>query len=282
MLNFFKRAKKDPKRELKELLGDYELPRFPSVVMDVLAMLRDPGTETSDIANKIEMDMSMSIKVLRLINSAAFGLSTKVSNLQHAVTILGRSRLESMLLTYAVANAIPPSLDCMDISIYWLASARRACLAKHMAMRIHASTKADSFTAALLQDLAIPLISGRQGQAYTDLIQEWHATPDADICALEREKFGYDHATVGALIAEEWGLSEYLINAIAGHHDLTEESSAEPAVRLVSQLRYLDEEEPAAKLIQTAIDEHGFEPLTMEEIVETAFDEANQFATTFH
>ncbi len=157
MFNFFKRSQKDPREELKVLLGDYELQSFPEAVMNVLGMLRDPHSETKDIADQIQMDPGMNIKILRLVNSAAFGLATKVSNLHHAVTILGRSRLESMLLTYAVATTVPSTLGCMDISRFWLASARRACLAKHIAMHLHAATQAESFTAALLQDLAIPL-----------------------------------------------------------------------------------------------------------------------------
>ena len=169
MFDFIKRKQKDPKEELKELLGGYELPKFPGVVINVLGMLRDPNTETKDIADRIRMDLGMNIKILRLINSVAFGLITKVSNLNHAITILGRSRLESMLLTYAVVNTIPPSLSCMEISCFWLASARRACLAKHIALHLHAATQAESFTAALLQDLAVPLISKGKRQLYKDL-----------------------------------------------------------------------------------------------------------------
>jgi len=126
MAYFFNRKQKDPKAELKALLGDYEVQQFPAVVMDVLGMLRDPDADTGEIADKIQMDLGMSIKILRLINSASFGLATKVSNLHDAVALLGASRLESMLLTYAVANTMPSTLECMEISRFWLASARRA------------------------------------------------------------------------------------------------------------------------------------------------------------
>lgn len=281
MFDFFKRSKKNPKKELTALLGTYELQRFPTVVMDVLSMLRDPHTKTSDIADTIQMDMGMSIKVLRLINSAAFGLTNNVSNLHHAVTILGRSQLESMLLTYAVASSIPPSLDCMEISRFWLASARRACLAKHVAQHLHAATQADSFTAAFLQDLAVPLISTRNGSTYTSLLNEWHADQEADIVDMERTCFDYDHTSIGALVAEEWGLSNYLINAIAGHHDLSEQSSAEPAVRLVSLVRYFDDENSMERLLTTADTEFGISRNMMEEMITRSFDEAEQFSETF-
>lgn len=281
MFKFFKRKQTDPKEELKALLGDYELQSFPAAVMNVLGMLRDPHSEVKDIADQIQMDPGMNIKILRLINSAAFGLVTKVSNLHHAVTILGRSRLESMLLTYAVATTIPPKLGCMEVSRFWLASARRACLAKRIALHLHAATQAESFTAALLQDLAIPLISEGKIELYKDLLKKWHADKEADIDVMERELLGYDHPTIGALFAEGWGLPEYLIHAIAGHHDLSEESSTEPAVRLVSLLRYFDEDDGTERLIKTAEKDFGISMNMMEGMIIKAFAEAEQFADSF-
>ncbi len=281
MFNFFKRSHKDPKEELKLLLGEFELHSFPEAVMNVLGMLRDPQSEIKAIADQIQMDPGMNIKILRLVNSAAFSLATKVSSLHHAVTILGRSRLESMLLTYAVATTIPPTLGCIDVSRFWLASARRACLAKHVALHLHAATQAESFTAALLQDMAIPLISEGKKQIYKDLLTDWHADKEVDIDVMERELFGYDHPLIGALVAEQWGLPEYLINAIAGHHDLSEHSSAEPAVRLVSLVRYFDEDDGTERLLKAAEKDFNIGRKTMEEMIAKAFAEAEQFAETF-
>jgi HD-like signal output (HDOD) protein len=281
MFNFLKRGQKDPKEELKVLLGDYELQSFPEAVLNVLGMLRDPHSEIKDIADQIQMDPGMNIKVLRLVNSAAFSLATKVSNIHHAVTILGRSRLESLLLTYAVATTIPPTLDCIDVSRFWLASARRACLAKHVALHLHAATQAESFTAALLQDLAIPLISEGKKQIYKDLLKNWHTDKEADIDVMERELFGYDHPAIGALVAEAWGLPEYLINAIAGHHDLSEQSSAEPGVRLVSLVRYFDEDDGTERMLKAAEKDFNIGRKMMEEMISKAFAEAEQFAESF-
>jgi HD-like signal output (HDOD) protein len=282
MFNFFKRKHEDPREELKALVGDYELQNFPTVVMNVLAMLRDPQIDTKEIADQIQMDLGMNIKILRLINSAAFGLTTKVSNLNHAVTLLGRSRLEAVLLTYAVTTNIPPTLDCMEISRFWLASARRACLAKNIALHLHAATQAESFTAALLQDVAIPLIFEGKGPVYKGLLAEWHADKEADIDVMERQLFSYDHPAIGALVAEEWGLPKYLIHAFAGHHDLSEQSSAEPAVRLVSLVRYFDEDDGTERLLKTADQQFGIGKNMMEEMISSAFDEAEQFSGTFH
>ncbi|MBT8339187.1 MAG: HDOD domain-containing protein [Desulfatitalea sp.] len=281
MFDFFKRRKAAPKEELKALLGGYELQSFPAAVMNVLGMLRDPHSEIKDIADQIQMDPGMNIKILQLVNSTAFGLVTKVSNIHHAVTILGRSRLESMLLTYAVSTTIPPKLNCMEVSRFWQASARRACLAKQIALHLHAATQAESFTAALLQDMAIPLISEGKNPLYKDLLIKWHAHREADIDFMERALLGYDHPAIGALAAEGWELPEYLIHAIAGHHDLSEQSPADPAVRLVSLVRYFDEDDGTERLLKTAEKNFGIGKNMMEEMLLKAFSEAEQFADTF-
>ena len=80
---------------------------------------------------------------------------------------------------------------------------------------------------------------------------------------------------------EEWGLPEYLILAIAGHHDFSEQSTAEPAVRLVSLIRYSDENDGNERLIKTAENAFGIGSDKMQEMITGSFDEAEQFADSF-
>ncbi len=282
MFHFFRRKKKkDPREELKDLLGSFELPCFPNAAMNVLSMLRDPETPLTEIAAEIELDPGMHLKILRMVNSAGFGLAQKVSNLHHAVTIMGRSRLESLVLTFAVSQTMPPKIECMKMAEFWLGSARRACLARILAQDMHAATQAEAFTAGLLQDMAIPVIAQAKQKIYKGLIRKWHADPEADLAAMERELFGYDHAAVGGLMAEDWGLPDYLVNAIAGHHDLTKDSPAEPAVRLVSRLKYFEHDDGVEQLLQHAEQDYGLSRAKVTAMLAEAFEHARQFAKLF-
>lgn len=281
MFNFFKRKNKNPKSELKALLGSFELQSFSSTIMNVLATLRDPESSMSDISSQIEMDPGMHVKVLKMVNSAAYGLSQKIGNLHHAVTLMGRSRLESMVLTFAVSSGLPPTMECMEMDIFWLAAARRACLARSLAQHLHAATEAESFTLGLLQDIALPVIAKAKAADYPDILKEWHSTPDANLIDIERARFGYDHASVGALMAEEWGLPSSLIHAMATHHDLGADSEAEPAVRLVSLIKYFDEDNGMARLERIASGEYGIHVHLVTEMVEKAFIDADEFARLF-
>ena len=281
MISLFKKKRHDPLAELRGLLGNFELGSFSSSVMNVLDLLRDPESTMAEIAAPIEMDPGMHVKVLRLVNSVGFGLVKKVSNLQHAVTIMGRSKLESMVLTFAVSETLPISMEFMAMSDFWTGSARRACLARLLAQHMHAATHAESFTAGLFQDIGIPVIAGIKGRAYGELIDQWHEQEETDLAEMEKERFGYDHPTVGSLIAEHWGLPEYLVNAVAGHHDHSNKSKAEPAVQLVSLLKYNGNGVVPRKLQEMAQDDYGIPETIMENLFAQSTADAQGFSRYF-
>ncbi len=283
MLNLWRRKRNDPEKDLQGLLGDYKLHSFPAVTTRVLAMLRDPESSVLEIAEQIQMDPGMHVKILRLVNSVSFGLLKEVSNLDHAVTLLGRARLESMVLSFAVTGSLASSTSfCLATSRFWLVAARRAGLARMLALHLHAATQGECFTAALLQDMAIPVLSTAKKGTYDELFRRWNQEPGLDLAALEREALGYDHARVGALIAEKWGLPDYLVNAINGHHGSTDSGRIDPAVRLVAHLRYNDQEDGTRELLRACREEFQMETDLVAGMIDSSFAEAKKISTIFH
>ncbi len=227
------------------------------------------------------MDPGMHVKILRLVNSAAFGLARKVSNLGHAVTLLGRARIETMVLSLAVMDSLPlPHNPCMSSSRFWLVATKRAGLARMLALHLHAATQAECFTAALLQDIGIPLLSTAKEDTYCPLLEQWNSNPSLELISAEKELLGYNHAQVGAVIAEYWGLPDYLINAIGGHHGSTE-TDVDPAVKLVSHLRYNDEDDGRGEIISACWEEYHVEEELVRNMIEKAFEDAEKTAEIF-
>jgi HD-like signal output (HDOD) protein len=283
MFNFFRRKDRDPQKDLKGLLHNYELQSFPAVTTSVLGMLRDPESSIVEIAEQVEMDPGMHVKVLQLVNSVAFGLMKKVSSLRHAVTLLGRSRLESVVLSIAVSNSLPAANSfSFDASHFWLVAARRACLARLLAQHLHAATQAECFTAALLQDVAIPVLSTVKKEKYDTIIDQWNADAELDIIDLEKETFGYDHAHVGSLIAGSWGLPDYLVNAIGGHHGSDEEIKVDPAIRLVAHLRYNDASDGTEKILFDCRETFHISEELVRDMISTSFEEAKKISQILH
>jgi HD-like signal output (HDOD) protein len=277
MLKLFRKKSSDAGRELQKILGGHELPSFPQVVMNVLGLHRDPESSSADIAAHLEMDPGMHVKVLKTVNSASFGLSTEVNSLLHATNLLGRGRLESIVVAIAV-KAVMPKLDtsAFDLAAFWRSSAARASLARVVASSIHPATQAESFTAALLQDMAVPILVASRKSEYCDVYNRWTSGEYDRLDVVERMAFGFDHASVGALAAEEWGLPDYLVAAIRSHHEQNDDE-AFPAVRLVANIRDGAVEEAVDVILRAGLDRYGLTPDTLAQELAQALEDAKDF-----
>lgn len=279
MRSIFRRHGKSPRQELRDMLSGYELPSFHSAVLSVLSMLRDPDSSLTEIAMQLQIDPGMHVKVLKTVNSAAFGLMNEVSNIPHAVTLLGRSRLESLVLSVAVKDVLPSDeLQNFDVRQFWLSAAMRATLARVLAQNLHPATQAESFTAGLLQDIAVPVLVSVKRNTYCAIYEEWKKGSDSRLDILEKESFGYDHQTVGALMIEEWNLPEYLARMISAHHNWDNNTEVEPAVRLVSLIRDGNHKESIDTLIETCQKDFGLNQDIILKLTEKAFEDAEEFS----
>ncbi len=282
----FKKKKDDPDQKLRELLEDYELPSFPNSVMKVLEMLRDPDAPLKDISRLIEADPGMHVTVLKTVNSAAFGLSRKIGNIQHAISLMGKNRLESIILPIAVKNAVPKiELYCLNQQDFWKISAKRACLAKAIAGILHPTSQAECFTAGLLQDMAVPVLLHIKEKKYCMTLEMWNEDTGSSLEELERQTFGLDHQGVGALMAEKWQFPTDLLEAILHHHNNNDSRTSVPkAVTAVSQIRYRQDlaegvcDEAMLTVLEETLD---ISPSASEKILEKANMEANEFYSIF-
>ena len=279
MLNFFRKKNKDPKSELLRLIGNYELPSFSATIIHVLTSLRDPDFSVSEIAKQLEGDPGLHVKVLKTVNSAAFGLSTRISNLHHAIALLGRSRLETIVLPQAVKNVLPAiELPFFDIGQFWLSAAKRASLGRALAYHLHPNTQVESFTAGLLQDMALPVLITINPQKYNIILERWYNEKEYNLNVLENESFGYNHSMIGALMAEDWGFPEYLITAIAGHHEEDGEKQVDPAVRLVSYIKGNDNDDAIDIIMKICIEKFGMKQDIIFELINLAFEDAKELS----
>jgi len=217
MLKFLQRGRS----EVDRVLDGYELPSFPGPVMSVLGKLRDPEMSLQDIIVDLEIDPGLHVKVLRTVNSVAFGLSHKVSSLRHAASLLGRSRLESLVLGVGVKDGLDRMVlpAWFDKHSFWLSAARRAALARGLTEIFHPQSQAEAFTIGLLQDMGVPVMAALKRDIYRDLYQGWQQDEHmADLADLETSAFNLAHPELGAGIAARWEFPGLLINHVGAHH----------------------------------------------------------------
>ncbi len=278
MFSFFSK-KTNPRAKLKKVLKGYELPSFPAVVIQILQKIRSPYASIDTIAESLSLDPGISVKLLSIANSAAFSPSKEVENLTQAIALVGISQLESLVLGVGVSKGLPKqSCQWHDPGEFWLASAKRAVLANDLAHLLCPAKESECFTAAFLQDMALPFLACHRSEEYDPIFKKWHLE-GGNLAALEREALDWDHAEVAAWISNEWGLPENIAAAIRGHHgqEVADFEALGP-VRLVAILR----EDPAnsgiEELVAEAVDTYGVPEEKMEAIIEPAFEKAGELA----
>ncbi len=279
MFGFLKRKKVDPKKCLAALMGDYALPSFPAVVLEALQEMRNEDGSAASVARVISRDPGLSIRLLKLVNSAAYGSARKTESVQQAVSMLGMSQVEALLLAIGVRTALPDADGPgFEASRFWRAAARRAEVAGVLAAEMHPASRHLSFTAALLGDMAVPLLADCPSLPYEDVLEEWHRGAAA-LEDLEQDAFGCHHGDVATWLCQEWDLPERLAEAIGGHHG-DKELNCPAAVHLVGFLGETDENDGVEELVARAC-ELGLSPEHARELVSLGFERGDSLAAQF-
>ena len=278
MLKLLKRKPK-PDDLLHDALGDFTVPSFPQNILEGLRALRDPDTNLAKIADQLCADPGISGQLLRTANAPLHGLRRPVKNVHHAVSLLGRSEVESLLLALAVKRSLPrQAVVGFQPVRFWLTAFQRATTARALAHQLHPATASESFTAALLQDMAVPFLAHVKGASYGELVEQWRAG-DGELSALERETFGWDHGQIAEAICQTWAFPQGLRRAIAAHHDHDAKAHGVPeAVTLVARLRATGESGEIDGLVTATHEASHLPEDRVRALVETAFAEAEQLS----
>lgn len=205
---------------LKDLLAGAQLPALPQSAIRLLELAQDPENGPAEFAVPIEADPGLTGQVLRFVNSSYFGFSREISNVKLAITLVGIRTIKNFALWSAVFSLMPnPKSGPFDLKSLWQDSLRRGLLARAVGKHLGMKDAEDLFAAALLQDMAVPLLAKEVGDKYRGLIEARQAG-DRRLSDLERETFGWTHAEAGGIIARGWSLPETFAEFIESHLDI--------------------------------------------------------------
>lgn len=217
------------------VLSCENLPTLPAVGVQLLSLTRDPGVSLDAIAEVIETDPALSVKVLKTVNSSMFGLKTPCTTIRRALGFLGLSAVKSIVLGFSLMESTCTTKDGQgyDLTSHWKRSIFAATAARILARHLNKCDPEEAFAAALFQDLGAMAMHAALGQTYVDAVG---AEPDhSKHLALEQAALGFTHAEVGAALAHKWRLPNRYQQTIQHHHsaDRAAEDCRE-LVRLVS------------------------------------------------
>jgi putative nucleotidyltransferase with HDIG domain len=193
------------------------LPALPKAAAEAIAALRDDDSSAEDCARCIGRDPALTARVLRLANSAFYGVPGRVASIQGAIQMLGRRTLGTALTAAAVTSQFS-GLQCegFHFDAFWRHALATAITAEAIA-RLRVLDEEMAFTAGLLHDIGRLALAAHFPQQMTHVLALAQAR-DAWAIDVEREVLATDHAQIGVAIASHWHFPAEVQAAIAAHH----------------------------------------------------------------
>jgi putative nucleotidyltransferase with HDIG domain len=203
---------------LTGLVGSLQdLPSVPRAFAELRDALADPETSIERVVKIVEQDVAISAKVLQLVNSAFFGVTREVSDIRTAVSYLGISILQNLVLSLEAFRCFQPNKPIPGFSLEQFHE--HAQLTAKIAGAAPGKSKAGGVAvgAALLHDIGKLVIAERAPEHLARAIAgaQQEKRP---LYVVEEELIGVSHAEVGAYLLSLWGLPYPLVEAVAHHH----------------------------------------------------------------
>ena len=194
-------------------------PSIPGSTVKLLKMLEDSETPVQAIEDVLRLDPGMTANVLKLTNSAYFGLPSKVGSVKRAVMLLGMKKIKQLVMASCMGTVMDRSIPGYDLPAgeLWRHSIAVSVAAEGLSRELKLNETEDIFTAALVHDVG-KLILGQFIQEDLAAVQT-AAGNDMSFEVAEREVLGTDHAEVGARILSQWSLPDDLVHAVRWHHN---------------------------------------------------------------
>ena len=193
-------------------------PSMPKAAIKLRSLISEEDVSIDEIEKVLRHDPGLAANVLRLANSAFFGISAKVKSLKHAVMLLGIKRFSKIAVGACMNKTIDTAVEGYGLSPgeLWLHSIAVSTTAEALAKNRKLAESNDFFTPALLHDLG-KLVLGKFVKAEQPKFDSLVAEGVPFVIA-EKEVLNTDHAEIGALILSRWSFPDDLIDAVRWHH----------------------------------------------------------------
>jgi putative nucleotidyltransferase with HDIG domain len=202
--------------ELIERLED--LPTLPSIAQELTKMIADPLSSTSQVEHLMENDLSLTVKVLRLVNSAYYAIPGGVKTLGRAIGYLGFDTVHQLVLSATIFSALENvKCDGFNLTEFWKHSIGTAMAAETIAKMTKQKNPTDLFTCGLIHDLGklVYIVVDREG--FMELL-EHSAKQRVSFVESETQLKRTSHVDLGFALAQKWNLPVTMQNSIRYHH----------------------------------------------------------------
>ena len=245
--------------ELKEqvLQSLDDLPPMPQVVYKAYEIMDDPNSNTKQLADLIETDQAIATKVLKMANSAYYGMSGKVSSIQHASVVLGYKALGELITLAGTSTLLGQTLHGyeLDSAALWRHAMSVAFGSKIISQMKNPNQESDAFSAGLIHDVG-KLILDRYVLNRKKLFEEYMGSGNKTYLSAEKKILGFNHAEIGFEICKHWHIPDKLSRAIRYHHypSKSSDDSLTYVVSMANSIAGIAESEDMVGQIESGIE----------------------------
>lgn len=194
------------------------MPAFPQSVRQILELTRNKECSPKDLVQVIEKDPVLTVKILRVINSAYYGLAQPSTTVNHAVVYLGFNTIKNLALSVAAIGMLPQRNGAgFDVQQYLLHSLTTASIARQLAIRLDDVDPIDCFITGLLHDFG-KVVLAQCMPAEFRLALELSREYSLSLHVALQKIIGVDHAVLGSVLVEKWHFAPDLVDTIRYQH----------------------------------------------------------------
>ncbi len=223
-------------QRLKQLLGKgQELPSLPEIYLRVAEQLEDETITVQQIGDTVQHDPVITDRVLKMVNSAYYGLPNQVASVTQSVSLLGRERLKHILIGSVLRGVFSSGQDnpAFSMQVFWQHSIKTAIIARELARQVREIEEPESmFTAGLLHDIGKLLLFNKFPERMM-AAEEYAMQKRVDVLSAELSQVGLTHTAVGEALMQHWGLPQLLVDCATRHHEVVHDGPDRHATHLI-------------------------------------------------
>ncbi len=257
------------------------LPTLPHILVKLISACNEDDVDLAKVSKIVEKDPSLAGKILKLVNSAHYGLPRKIESIHHSVTYLGTSTIKNIAIGASISQAFQPPTGSafFNLKVFWWHSLKCAVWARLIARQTRYNSPDEAFLTGLLHDIGRLVLWVNYPKEYSELLDKYSGRPELLLAGEIRQ--GITHCEIGAWLLHRWNQPPFMVDAVLYHHESADKiKDALPLVRIIYAANALteqpDQEEGKNHHIIEAL--CGLAPSQVEELSSQADDEVDEVA----
>jgi len=208
------------KKEIQNKISTLRnLPTLPHILVKLISECNKEDVNIVEVAGLVEKDPALSTKILKLVNSAFYGLPKKIETIQHSISYLGIGTIKNIAIGSSIHQTFrsPKGSVLFNMKIFWWHSLRCAVLARLLARETNYINPEEAFLTGLLHDIGRLVLWVNYPNEYSKLLEKHHGRPDLLLAGEIRQ--GATHCEIGAWLLHRWNLQPFMVDAVLYHHE---------------------------------------------------------------